>query len=88
MEIGGIPGGEDDASIGGVVFDLVDDVLELIDALAGVVVVHGAIGGAEMSPLESIDGSEISFFAVGKSAGIEEFAGCVGVPDVDVFVAE
>ncbi len=88
VEIDGVPGGQDDPAIGGVGLDLADDIAELVDALARVVVVHGAIGGAEMSPLESVDGSEITFFAMCQSAGIQKLAGSIGVPDMDVFVAE
>lgn len=35
-----------------------------------------------MSPLETIDRSQISLFAVGKTYAVEVFAGAISVPDL------
>jgi len=52
--------------------------------LASVVCMHVFVFGAEMSPLEPIDGSKVSLLAIGEPEGVEEGSGGVPVPDPDI----
>lgn len=85
VQIGRVPGGHDDAAVFGVVLDFVNAFRELVDALAGVVGVHVLVFGAEVAPLEAVDGAEVADVAVLEAAAVEEFSGSVAVPDVNVF---
>lgn len=71
LQIGDIPGREDDAAIVGIVSQFPHNLLELIDALAGVIGVTVGIFGAEVAPLEAVDGAEIAFFAVWEAEFVE-----------------
>lgn len=79
-----VPGSHDDAPVGGVHLDALDDLLQLVDSLAGVVVVAGAVLGAEVPPLKSINRSQIADLAILKARRVEELARAVAIPDSDV----
>lgn len=64
LDIGGVPGAEDDSAVVGFVFEFVNDFGQLIDALAGVVVGVAFVVGAKVAPLEAVDGAELAFFVV------------------------
>lgn len=66
-DVGGVPSAKDDASTGWVGEDEVDALLDLVDAKSGVVVVHVCVGGTEVSPLETVDGSEVAGESLGES---------------------
>lgn len=65
-----------------------DDLGELVDALACVVRLCVDVFRAKVSPLEAIDGAEIADFAVGEADAVEELAGAVAVPDLDAGLTE
>lgn len=83
LQIGGIPGAQHDAAIVGTMAQLVDDLGQLVDALAGVVRLGVDVGGAEMAPLEAVDGAEIADGAVGEPDAVEIRPAAVAVPDLD-----
>lgn len=85
---GRVPCGQDDATIGRVVLDLVDALAQLIDTLACVIGVHIHVLGAKVSPLESVHRSQVALGAVGETYGVEELAGSVAVPDLDALGAQ
>ncbi len=62
---------------------LVDDLCQLVDALAGVVGLGVDVGGAEMAPLEAVDGAEVADGAVGEADTVEVGPAAVAVPDGD-----
>lgn len=83
-----VPGAHDDASVGGVVFDFVNDLCKLIDTLTGIVGVTVLVLGAKVPPLESIDRTEIADFAVREADLVEVFARAIALPDVDALFRE
>ena len=84
----GVPRAQNDASIRGVVSNLVNAFCELVDALPCIIGVAIHVRRAEMAPLEPIDGPEIAFTAVCQPAGVEERARAVSVPDFDAALGE
>ena len=85
VEVRRVPCGHDDAAAVRVGLDLVDDLAELVDALALVVGVHVDILGAEMPPLEAVHRAQVADLAVVQASLVQELARGVGVPDPDVF---
>lgn len=65
-----------------------DDLGQLVDALAGVVGVGVDVLGAKVPPLEAVDGAQVADVAVRQADAVEELAGAVAVPDLDADVAE
>lgn len=57
FQIGGVPRAHDNAAIEGVVDELVHNIFELVDTLAGVIRLGVDVLGAKVPPLESIHGS-------------------------------
>ncbi|KAJ6264719.1 tRNA modification GTPase [Drechslerella dactyloides] len=83
LEVCDVPRAEDDASVVRIVLELVDHFGELVDALAGVVGVSALVFGAEVAPLEAVDGAEVAFRPFGEADGVEIRSGAVAVPDLD-----
>ena len=79
----GVPRTEDDAAVCGVVLDLADALLELVDALARVVCVTVFILGTKVPPLKAVYGAEVTFATVTQSAFLKELLGAIAVPDLD-----
>ena len=86
MEMGGIPGGQDDPSIIGMISQPIENMLQLIDALAGIIRLSIEVGGAEMTPLEAIDRTEITLDSIVEADGVQIGARTVTVPDLDALV--
>jgi hypothetical protein len=84
IQIRWVPSRHDDTAILRVVNDFVDALGQLIHALTGVVGVHVLVFGPKMTPLESIDGSQISHFPIRESSLIEELSGAIAIPNVNV----
>lgn len=80
-----IPSGHDDAAVGGINFNAFDDFFQLVDSLARVVVLARAVLCSEVSPLEAVDWSQVSNFAVLEARRVEKLTSAVAVPDFDVF---
>jgi len=83
-----VPGAHDDASVCGVVFDLVNDLCKLIDSLTHIVRVTVLVLGAKVSPLESIDGAEIADLAMTEADLVQILARAIALPDVDALLGE
>ena len=71
LQIGWVPGAQDDSAVVRVLFELADDFGELVDALARVVCVAVLVLCAKVAPLEALHRAEIAFFAVGEADGVE-----------------
>ena len=84
----GVPRGEQDAAIVGVVLDLVDHLRELIHALSLVVRVHVPVLRAEVAPLEAVHGPEIALLAVAQPDAVQVLAAAVTVPDVNILILQ
>ena len=82
-KIGRVPRAQDDSPIVRLVLQLVNDLCQLIDPLARVIRLRVHVVGAEMPPLETIDGSQISYFSVGEADAVEVLTAAVAVPDLD-----
>lgn len=85
MQGGGVPGGEDDSAVGGVMDDSMDDVLELVYTLAGIVMIGSQIGSAEMTPLEAVHGAEGADGIMAQPHRIQELPGAIRVPYLHPF---
>lgn len=83
LDVGRVPGAQDDAAVVGVVAQLVDDLGELVDALARVVGARVRVLGAKVPPLEAVDGAQVAHLAVRQAGPVEELARPVAVPDLD-----
>lgn len=86
LQVGRVPGTEDDASIVGAVAELVDDVGELVDALAGVVGTSTSILGSKVAPLEAVHGAEIAGLALRQADAVQVRPAPVPVPDPDALL--
>ena len=60
-----------------------DDFGQLVDPFPRVVVVCGAVFGAEVAPLEAIDGAKVALASMTQAAFLEELLGAVSVPYLD-----
>ena len=60
--------------------ELVDDIGELIDSLAGVVRLGVDVVRAKVAPLEAVHGTEVAYLTVREAEAVEEFAGAVCRP--------
>lgn len=67
FQVGHVPGAEDDAAVVRVGLEFAHDLGDLIDTLVRVVRVAIFVRGAEVAPLETVDGTQIPFFAVRES---------------------
>lgn len=83
-----VPCAEDHSAVIRVVAELVDDLGQLVHALAGVICLCVDILGAKVPPLEAVDGAQVADVAVREPDAVEELAGPVAVPDLDADVAE
>lgn len=81
-----VPCAEDDTPIGGIMPNLINDLLELVDALPGIIVVGSLVFSAEMAPLEPIHGSKIPLATMGETDFIEIRATSVSLPDIHSFL--
>ena len=88
LERRGVPRGEQDAPVVGVVLDLVNHLRELVHALTGVVGVHVLVLGAEVAPLEAVHRPEVALLPVTQADRVEVLAAAVAVPNVNVLVLE
>lgn len=84
IQVGGVPRRHDDPAILRMVHDLVDALLELVDALSGVVGVHVHVGGTKVPPLEPVHRAQVSHLPVPQPSLIEELARAVPIPNVNV----
>jgi hypothetical protein len=57
LQVGRVPGAEDDTAIVGVVPQLVDDLGELVDTLARIVGLRVYVFGTKVPPLKPVDGA-------------------------------
>ena len=78
-----VPRAQDDPPVVRLVLQLVNDLRQLIDPLARVIRLRIHVLGAEMPPLETIDGSQVSDFSVREADAVEVLAAAVAVPDLD-----
>mmetsp|Transcript_41303 Transcript_41303/g.86485 ORF Transcript_41303/g.86485 Transcript_41303/m.86485 type:complete len:396 (-) Transcript_41303:583-1770(-) len=83
-----VPRGEDDATVVRLVLDRIDHLLDLVDALPRVVVVHRFVLGAEMPPLPAVDWAQVADLPVRESDRVEVVARRVAVPDLDLLVLQ
>lgn len=79
----GVPCGKDHSSVVGVCAELVYDLRQLVNTLAGVIGLCVFVLCAKVSPLETVDGSQVADFAVCQPQIIQELAGAIAVPDLD-----
>lgn len=88
LKVFGVPCAEDHSAVVRVVAELVNDLGQLVDALAGIVGLCVDIFGAKVAPLEAVDGTQVAGLTMSEPDAVEELAGSVAVPDLDVDVAE
>lgn len=85
---GWIPGRHDYPSIRRVLPDLADALLQLVHPLTRVVLACSRVPCTKVSPLESVDGSEIPFLTISQSDPVEVLSRPVPIPDVYVLVLQ
>lgn len=61
----------------------VDDLIQLVNTLARVVVLAGLVGSSKVPPLEAVDRAQVALFAVRKATLVQKLASAVSVPDPD-----
>lgn len=88
LEVARVPRREHHAAVIRVRAQLVDNLGELVDALAGVVGFGINVVGAKVTPLEAVDGAQVTHLAVREPDAVEELARPVAVPDLDAGLVE
>ena len=88
MQIRWIPCRHDDPSVRWIVPDCVNHCLQLVVSLTGVVGVHVDVFCTKVSPLESIDGSQVALLPISQASAGQEFGGRVAIPDVDALAGQ
>ena len=83
-----IPGSHQNSAVVGVILQHIDHILQLINSLTFVVVMHRLVLGAKMSPLEAVDRPQIPFLTLSEPNSIQEFTRCIAVPNSDLLIAE
>lgn len=78
-----VPRTQDDPSVIGPMLQLINHLRQLIHPLPRIIRPGVHILGAEMAPLEAVDGTEVTDGAVGETDAVEVFAAAVAVPDFD-----
>lgn len=68
--------------------DPVDDLVQLVDSLAGIVGLASLVRGTEVSPLEAVDRTQIPLLSVRESALVQELSGAVPIPDPDALLLQ
>lgn len=72
----------------GILRKLTNNFLQLINTFASVIIVHGAVFCAEMSPLKAVNWAEITLFAIMQTSAVQKRAWTVCVPNSNFFVAQ
>ena len=49
---------------------------------------HGLVSSAKVSPLETVNRSQVPFLPLGEAYTIEELSRCIAIPDLDFLVTE
>ncbi|KAI3477909.1 hypothetical protein L1887_60216 [Cichorium endivia] len=88
LEVARIPRAEEDASVGRIVFDLVDHLAQLVHPLPRIVGIAVLVLGAKVTPLEAVHGAEIALATMLQAARIQKLARAVAVPNVHALVRE
>ena len=88
LEVRRIPRAEDNAAIVWICLELMNYLGKLVNALVGVVFLRVNIFGAKVSPLKTIDGPQISNFAVSEALLVQELTRAVAVPNLDTGLGE
>lgn len=88
FESGRIPSREKDPAVVWVGLECMDDVSNLIIALASVIGVTIDVFGAEMTPLEPINGTQIAFASVGESQRVQILSRTIAVPDMNALFGQ
>lgn len=88
LEVGRVPGCEDEAAVVGVRPQLMDEFGNLVDTLSSVVRLGVNILGAKVSPLETVDRTKVTLLTVSQAEVVEELAGAISIPDLDASLAK
>jgi hypothetical protein len=78
-----VPSTQNDSTICRILFDLADALRQLINTLSGIIGIAGLVFSAKVSPLETVDRSQISLASVTKPALLQKLLGTVPIPDLD-----
>lgn len=68
--------------------DPVDDLVKLIDSLAGIIVLACLVRGTKVTPLEAVDRPQIALLSVSEAALVQELPCAVAIPDPDALVLQ
>lgn len=84
----GVPSTHDDPARLWIVYDFVDDELDLIEAFGTVVRFGICVFGSEVSPLEAVYWAQVAFFSFRKALLVEELSRAVSVSNVHTLIAQ
>ena len=83
-----VPGCHQDSPAGWISFQRIDDVLELVNTLPFVVVMHSLVCCTKVPPLEAIDRAEIPLFSVSEALFVKELSSCISVPNTNFLITQ
>ena len=84
VQVGWIPSTHDDTTVLGIVLNLFNAFGKLVDALTRVVSVHVDILGAKVSPLKSVDWSQVTNLTMRQAPLVEKLARTISIPDMNI----
>jgi hypothetical protein len=88
FEVSRVPGAHQNAPACRILFDLPNDVSQLVYSLPCVISMHGVISCPEVTPLKSVDRTKVPLFPVLQADLVEELSASVSVPDSNLFVTQ
>lgn len=84
----GIPGAENNAAVRGVVFYLLDALLQLVNTLSRIILVTVSILCSKVPPLEPIDWPKVSLAAVSQPSLFQELLRPIPIPNLHTLFRE
>lgn len=85
-QVFGVPGAHDDPSVLWILFDGVNDLLQLVDTLSCVICVHVCVLGTKVPPLETIHRAQVALLSLCEPKVVQEFPGTIGLPNLHPFL--
>mmetsp|Transcript_4269 Transcript_4269/g.9220 ORF Transcript_4269/g.9220 Transcript_4269/m.9220 type:complete len:224 (-) Transcript_4269:655-1326(-) len=84
MEGSRVPGRNNHATVVRVVLDCIDKLRNLVNALTGVVIVHGLVLCTKVTPLKTVNRTKVALLTIGQAKLIKVLARSISIPNVDV----
>ena len=84
VQVSWVPRRHDNATILGIVLNLVNAFHELIDTLSSVIRVHIHVFGTEVPPLKSVNRSQVTDLAMRQATLVQKFTRAIAIPNANI----